>query len=106
MTDDGCTLLSLPPEIRNTIFGYVLAIDSHEYDGHIKIGRRLKSGNNRTTCSVQALLQTCRQTYNEAAGMYYLVNHITVSSLQVKAFVGTTSPQPLRAIRRLAIECM
>ena len=98
-------LLSLPPEIRNSIYGLVLTVKPN-VDGHVTFGKRPRSGNNAATYSVQAVLQTCKQVYNEAMHVFYSVNTIRLRHLQVKTFLTTMSVKRLSLIQRIAIHGM
>lgn len=97
MADDGCRLLSLPPEIRNAIYELVLTIDQDEF-GTVDIGKRPKAGNNAVTYTAQALLQTCKEVYADTASVFYSVNIVSLPNLRVKSFLDAMSPQRLSFI--------
>lgn len=103
MAQQGCTLLSLPPEIRNIIYELALKLEGDPL-GIVDIKRAPRSGNNINTCSVHALLQTCKQLYAEASGIFYTINHVAIGYLPVKAFLKTMSASHLSYLKRLAIK--
>ena len=87
MVSNENLLLKLPPEIRNYIYEKVLTVKNH--DRRIDFGCRSKTGNNLRTYSVQSLLLTCSQIYNEACGVFYSVNTVSISIYRFGGFVKT-----------------
>lgn len=104
MAESECTLLSLPPEIRNVIYQLVLTVNGGIPNSrHVNIYRRLKRPGNIREASVLALLQTCKQINNEATAIFYLINHIHISTMHLKQFVGAMSVQRLSMIRNISV---
>lgn len=104
LVDQGdCALLSAPPEIRNHIYEFVLRIQAAGGNSAIEIAKRPRSGNNASTYSVQTILQTCKQIYNEAADTFYAVNTIRLPNRQVKTFIDAMSVPRLSFITTIAI---
>ena len=102
MAQEDCALISLPPEIRNIVYELVFKLGGDRF-GVINIGKRPKSGNNATTYSVQALLQTCRQIYGEGVGVFYAVNCVSIPNLKVKTFLDAMRSDRLASIRQIAV---
>ena len=102
MAQEDCTMLSLPPEIRNIIYNLVFKLEGNEA-GVVNIGNRPRRENHATTNSVQALLQTCRQIYGETAGIFYATNYISIPNLEVETFVNTMSLERLYCISQICV---
>lgn len=120
-----CTfLISLPGEIRNTIYALVLG-NRHlriQESGDPPRQRRIRHeeimdkevpqtilDSFPRPSSKLALLQTCRQIYREAADILYSTNNFDMSGIgQIKAFNHFTeiiSPTRLACIRSLTLMC-
>ena len=102
MAQEDFALISLPPEIRKIIYELVFKLEGNQF-GAVNIGKRPKSGNNATTYSVQALLQTCRQIYGEGVGVFYAVNCVNIPNLKVKTFIDTMPSKQLQCISQIAV---
>jgi len=65
-------LLTLPAELRNSIYAFALILDHAVYatdgDGHEQ--------------ESPALLRTCKQIRTEAMGLFYSVNNMFIISIQ------------------------
>ena len=78
-----CRLLGLPPEVRNRIYEYVLYVPTTT--GKVTLVKRLrpprelirrKTPRPSSPYTVLALLETCRQVYEEAKAIFYYINHL------------------------------
>lgn len=110
MADGDCRLLQLRPELRNWIYELVLTIINHDSETDdtaelnlILIAKRPRFGNNASTFSVQALLQTCRQIHMEATSVFYEVNCIDLTSRQLAPFLRSMRLQRPRTICQISI---
>lgn len=98
-------LLSLPPELRNRIYHY-------HFPKHrtVSIERPVtRSGRPSQPNGVLAILLTCRQVNDEAAGLFYHLNRFRVSVRHVHprsnapTFFSVTSAPRLEAVREMTI---
>lgn len=80
-------LLSLPAELRNRIYEYALTVES--LDGEVSIRKRAPAESSRP--SALALLQTCRQIYREARGVFYHENALHLRHCDLPSFVTSLS---------------
>ena len=111
-------LLSLPPELRNRIFHHVLTAEPHDRTSRQhRLRLPLYPDDNSillfapddfirpTTArySVLAMLQTCKQVHNDAEGIFYAINHLSLTALDIEDFAKTVSPTRLHAIRHFTV---
>ena len=81
------------------IYELVLTVQSNDY-GYLTIKKRSK--NDKKT-PVQALVQSCKQVYNEAAGTFYSVNTISLGNSQVNTFMDAMSPERSLLVKRIVV---
>ena len=98
-------LLSLPPEIRNSIYELLLTVKLNG-NRFLSFGKRPATGYNAKTHTVQAILQTCKQAYNEALHIFYSVNTVMLKHLRVKTFVEGMSVRRMSLIKSIAVQGM
>lgn len=98
-------LLSLPPELRNTIYEYVLDVPRGGKRRTL-LKRRSNIGDSASRRkspkrSVLTLLQTCRQIYNEARCMFYWINTLHTNRKNMRCFhaIGAARCRGVQIIR-------
>ena len=96
--------LSLPPEIRNSIYELVLTVEPNEA-GFVTFSKRPATGNNAKTHTAQAILQTCKQVYDEALHIFYSVNKVLFRHLRVNTFLNDMGARRLSLIKSIAVDC-
>lgn len=104
MAQQQSRLLSLPAEIRNRIYHYVLAVNKSKH-GEDNVAAVVHD-----TCfyrhdgpSVLSMLQTCKQLHNEAEAIFYTINWLELPPRGIGLFTESISPTRLFAIRRIYI---
>lgn len=73
--EENCPLPALPPELRNTMYEYLLTNEPAE-GGAVTISRTATARPRRP--SVLSVLQTCRQVRDEAQAIFYHENHLRI----------------------------
>ncbi|KAK3705105.1 hypothetical protein LTR37_013472 [Vermiconidia calcicola] len=63
-----CRLLTLPGEIRNRIYYHIFSIPDHKVT--------IRKTKPKSAPPVLAVLQTCRQMYEESSCIFYYINHL------------------------------
>ncbi|KAK4899924.1 hypothetical protein LTR27_002685 [Elasticomyces elasticus] len=106
---DYCPLLTIPPELRNSIYGLVLQLQP-DNDGYVTISDRPSStGDGTGGQSVLNILRTCRQIRDEAAGVFYSSNKLHVGyrhedpSHDTLKMLDSLCEFRLHALRHLAV---
>ncbi|KAK3645419.1 hypothetical protein LTR56_009146 [Elasticomyces elasticus] len=73
---DGCKLLSIPPELRNRIYEELLLLLANE-DGYIVLSND-QAANQQGKFTVLSILGTCQQIEGESMGIFYALNKLHV----------------------------
>ena len=102
--------LQLPSELRNLIYEHVFTVPLNSItlpsattkEGMVDIVHDA-SIREPPPPSVLSLLQPCRQVYDEASGIFYHINHISMYSSRLLAFSTTANLRPLRSVRTLTV---
>ena len=97
--ENVCTLLSLPPEIRNVIYELVFTSAENDEFGFVNVKRRSKD----TVPSVLSVTRTCKQIHNEAPAIFYSAHYINIGHLQIKTFFDAIGSRCLLSLTRICI---
>ncbi|KAK4953533.1 hypothetical protein LTR10_008131 [Elasticomyces elasticus] len=105
---DHSPLLSIPPELRNSIYGLVLHLQPDD-DGYVTTSDHPSSIGGTGGHSVLNILRTCRQIRDEAAGVFYSSNKLHVGyrhedpSHDTLKMLDSLCDFRLHALRHLAV---
>ncbi|KAK5711086.1 hypothetical protein LTR17_018586 [Elasticomyces elasticus] len=105
---DYCPLLSLPAELRNIIYELVLRLAPDD-ETFVSLSRRPSPSDPKGIRSVLTVLRTCRQINNEAGGIFYSLNQLSVGRLRSDPyqdsvmFLASLGDARRQAIRHLAV---
>ncbi|KAK3723276.1 hypothetical protein LTR37_001999 [Vermiconidia calcicola] len=104
MAQQQSRLLSLPPEIRNRIYHYVLAVNN-SIDSEDNVAAVVHDGvfYMYDTPSVLSMLQVCQQLHNEAEATFYAINWLELPPRGISGFTQSISTTRLSAIHRIYI---
>ncbi|CZT25258.1 uncharacterized protein RCC_10987 [Ramularia collo-cygni] len=93
-------LTVLPPELRCRVWEYVLSDTNFAC---VMLRRPGESQTSPATHNKLSLLQVCRATYDEAAGIFYHQHRLQISPLNLQPFIKSTGLNRRGSIRRLVI---
>lgn len=95
-------LLSLPAELRNRIYEYVLVVQNSKLK--VDMQRQPSFWRGTDSHSVLALLQTCRQIHKEARGIFYYENTLCLTSTTLPSFVASLDLARRTHLRSLQLD--
>ncbi|KAF2169112.1 hypothetical protein M409DRAFT_20340 [Zasmidium cellare ATCC 36951] len=107
-----CRLISLPAELRTYIYELALLVEPDANNDVFIAHDTIRPAKFRTKPSVLALLATCRQIYQEAAGIFFAQNNICIpyralyansSNYKASGFLDETSQLRLDGLHQLKV---